>query len=139
MAPDRQIHMGIGFATGRTIFLSVLKAYIFHIQETNLLSRCNLRLSLYIAYDPTYQNTRREDYDQLTAEEREVFSQCKFLGPEDIDAVLDQLVEDGSLPPEQVGKLVKAGGLGERLLEAHLHNLGSEVAQGGVSTAVLAA
>ena len=30
-------HIGIGFATGRKSFLNVLRAYIFHLSESNFL------------------------------------------------------------------------------------------------------
>ena len=90
-----KIHMGIGFATGRTSFLNVLRAYIFHLRESHFLSKYNVLLSLYVAYDPAYQNTKKSDYDALTAEEREFFYECRFLGPEDIRQTLTAMIGEG--------------------------------------------
>ena len=42
-----KIHMGIGFATGRTSFLNVLRAYIFHLRESHFLSKYNVLLCMW--------------------------------------------------------------------------------------------
>ena len=66
-------HIGIGFATGRKSFLNVLRAYIFHLSESNFLAKNNLALSLFVAYDTKYNNTCRGDYDNLTDDEKSIF------------------------------------------------------------------
>lgn len=98
---DGKKHVGIGFATGRTCFLHVLLAYIFHLQESNFLNENRILLSLYVAYDPSYRNTTREDYDRLGEDERSLFYACRYIGPEDIQAQAQQLTEEGIIPQEQ--------------------------------------
>ena len=104
-----KIHMGIGFATGRTSFLNVLRAYIFHLRESHFLSKYNVLLSLYVAYDPAYQNTKKSDYDALTAEEREFFYECRFLGPEDIRQTLTAMIGEGVIDESEKDQLFGSG------------------------------
>ena len=95
---DGKKHVGVGFATGRTSFQSVLRAYIYHLQESHFLVDNDIALSLFVAYDPSYHNTQRADYDNLTDAERSLFYQCHFLGPEDIQAQAAALYQQGLLP-----------------------------------------
>ncbi len=104
-----KIHMGIGFATGRTSFLNVLRAYIFHLRESHFLSKYNVLLSLYVAYDPAYQNTKKSDYDALTAEEREFFYECRFLGPEDIRQTLTAMIGERVIDESEKDQLFGSG------------------------------
>ena len=94
-------HVAIGFATGRTSFQDVLRAYIFHLKESHFLVENNILLSLFVAYDPSYRNTCREDYDNLTPEEKSIFYHCEFIGPEDIQKEIDRLVETGVLTAKE--------------------------------------
>lgn len=90
-------HIGIGFATGRKSFLNVLRAYMFHLSESNFLAKNNMLLSLFVAYDPHYNNTCREDYDNLTPEEKSMFYRCHFIGPEDIQKEIASLLHDHTI------------------------------------------
>ncbi len=88
-------HIGIGFATGRKSFLNVLRAYIFHLSESNFLAKNNLALSLFVAYDTKYNNTCRGDYDNLTDDEKSIFYSCHFIGPDDITNEIESLLNQG--------------------------------------------
>lgn len=94
-------HIGIGFATGRKSFLNVLRAYIFHLSESSFLVKNNMLLSLFVAYDPHYNNTCREDYDNLTEDEKSIFYHCHFIGPEDIQSEITSLLEDHTIQQEE--------------------------------------
>lgn len=94
-------HVGLGFATGRISFQNVLRSYIFHMQESHFLTQNDMLLSLYVAYDTTYNNTAREDYDNLTEEEKSVFYQCHFIGKEDIQAEIDKLLKEQVIEENQ--------------------------------------
>ncbi|ARP50810.1 hypothetical protein [Caproicibacterium sp. XB2] len=106
---DGIIHVAIGFATGRIGFQNVLRAYIYHLQETNFLYDHNMLISLFVAYDPSYSNTTRADYDNLTEEERQTFHICRFIGPEDIQAEKDRLAKDTGLSSKEVGQAFGTG------------------------------
>lgn len=94
-------HVGIGFATGRTCFQNVLRAYIFHLQETRFLVNHDVQLSLFVAYDPTYNNTKLKDYDNLTPEEKSIFYQSTFMGPDDIESEIRELLERKAITSEE--------------------------------------
>ena len=79
-----KIHMGIGFATGRTSFLNVLRAYIFHLRESHFLSEVQCVALSVCGIRSGVSKYEKSDYDALTAEEREFFLRMPFLGPEDI-------------------------------------------------------
>ncbi|MDD3260540.1 MAG: hypothetical protein PHU79_01310 [Oscillospiraceae bacterium] len=104
-----QVHVAIGFATGRIGFQNVLRSYIYHLQETHFLSDHNLLISLFVAYDPTYSNTTRADFDNLTAEERKPFYKCRFIGPEDIQTEKEHLVKETGIPKEEIDQAFGTG------------------------------
>lgn len=98
---DNKKHVGIGFATGRKSFLNVLRAYIFHLVESNFLVKNNILLSLFVAYDPSYNNTSLKDYDCLSKAEKNVFYHCHYIGPEDIKQEISNLLNDKVITPEE--------------------------------------
>lgn len=93
-----KIHVAIGFATGRIGFKDVLRSYIYQLRETHFLDNQDLLLSLFVAYDPTYRNTKREDYESLPAEERKLFHVCRFIGPEDIRKEKERISREAEIP-----------------------------------------
>ena len=57
-------------------------------------------ISLFVAFDPGYNNTRREDYDNLSEEEKGFFHTCMFIGPEDVQAEKEFLVKQQIMDQE---------------------------------------
>ena len=54
--------MGIGFVTGRKNFKNVLKSYVANWNESVLLDKEKIALSLFVAYDLNYTGTALSDY-----------------------------------------------------------------------------
>lgn len=106
---DGKKHIAIGFATGRIGFKNVLRAYIYHLKESHFLSDKRFLLSLFVAYDPSYNNTKKEDYDNLSAEDREAFYLCRFIGPDDIEKEKQKLVKDSILTKEEAAGVFGTG------------------------------
>lgn len=94
-------HVGIGFATGRISFQNVLRAFIYHLQESHFCVEHEIALSLFVAYDPSYHNTSKQDYDNLSEEEKRIFHQCHFIGPEDTREEIARLVRAHVVPDDK--------------------------------------
>ena len=92
---DGKIHVGIGFATGRTSFQNVLRSYIFHLRESRFLESAGVALSLFVAFDPTYMNTARADYENIESSVRQVFHTIRIIGPDDMEASKRALGDSG--------------------------------------------
>ncbi len=99
---DGKIHVGIGFATGRTSFQNVLRSYIFHLKESRFLDKYNAILSLFVAYDPSYMNTTRADYDSIEPSVREAFHTVRLIGPEDVESIKDSMLSHGVLGEQEI-------------------------------------
>lgn len=91
---NKKINVGIGLATGRKQFKSVISTYIYHLSETNFLKENNINLHLIVAYDTHYLNTTKEDYVSLDEKIKSKFTTCTFLGDEDISDTLDELTKN---------------------------------------------
>lgn len=98
---DGKLHVGIGFATGRKSFQNVLRAYLFHLEESDFLSG-QVVLSLFVAYDLSYADTIREDYTKVGPIINDRFIRCSFLGPEDIRTEAQALCDRGVIGAEEV-------------------------------------
>ena len=61
MKDNKQIKVGIGFATGRKNFQKVLKTYVYNWRECGLTDIDNVSLNLFVAYDLKYSNTVNAD------------------------------------------------------------------------------
>ena len=85
MMVDGKLHVGIGFATGRKNFQNVLRSYIFHLHESQFLSSQRILLSLFVAFDPTYMQMSRADYERLSPEILANFHLVRVMGPDDIE------------------------------------------------------
>lgn len=92
---NRQIHIGIGFATGRKSFQSVLMAYIYQLEESGLLRDKNIHFSLLVAYDLEYSGTKLTDYTNINDTVKKYFEHCYFIGEDDIAAQVEDLVKAG--------------------------------------------
>ncbi|WP_343209273.1 hypothetical protein [Anaerolentibacter hominis] len=99
-----QLNVGIGFATGRTSFQNVLRAYMYQLDEYRFFWESeHVNLNLFVAYDLDYSNTKPEDYTQLPAGVQNWFEKCFFLGKQDIRAAERELVEEGIVKGEEAG------------------------------------
>jgi len=60
MGNNEIINVGIGFATGRNNFKSVLYSYMYHLDESEMLKDRNIKLHLFVSYDLNYKNTKSQ-------------------------------------------------------------------------------
>ena len=65
---EKEIKVGIGFATGRKQFKQVLKTYILNWRESELTTNEKVSLNLFVAYDLKYHNTKPSDYTNINSE-----------------------------------------------------------------------
>lgn len=98
---DGKLHVGIGFATGRKSFKEVLRAYLFHLEESDFLSG-QVVLSLFVSYDLSYSGTAKEDYTGVGDTIKSKFFRCSFIGPEDIHTEAQSLCNKGIISAEDV-------------------------------------
>ena len=77
------------------LYLSSARVAFFDGQRYCAVSLCGLR--------STYRNTCREDYDNLTPEEKSIFYSCHFIGPEDIQDITNRLVASGLVSQKDAG------------------------------------
>lgn len=98
---DRQINIGIGFATGRKSFQSVLNAYVYQLEESGLVRDKNIHFNLLVAYDLAYAGTKLADYTGISEMVKRHFDNCFFIGADDIAAEAKALVEAGVILPEE--------------------------------------
>ena len=68
MQEEKNINVGIGFATGRKSFQKVLRSYIHTWKESGLVENERISLNLFVAYDLNYHKTKVTDYTNVHPE-----------------------------------------------------------------------
>ncbi|MEA4966217.1 MAG: hypothetical protein VB055_10385 [Oscillospiraceae bacterium] len=112
----KTIKLGIGFATGRKSFRKVLNSYIYSWNESGIRDKLqtNVSLSLFVAYDVDYSNTKSTDYTNLNQDIVDAFEEVVFLGAKNAQNSIRQLVGDGGLSDADAKLLFGAGYAGKR-------------------------
>jgi len=90
--------VGIGFATGRKSFQNVLRSYVFHLEESKFPLESGVSLNLFVAFDPAYSGTKREDYEEIEPRVRRWFDEVFFFSPEDVKREAEKLAGLGIVP-----------------------------------------
>jgi hypothetical protein len=93
MNTGKEIRVGIGFATGRRNFRQVLKTYAFNWKESGLTEEANVSLSLLVAYDLKYSNTKPFHYTNIKKEVLDLLSDVYFIGSTEIKDEINRLLE----------------------------------------------
>ena len=86
MGNNEIINVGIGFATGRNNFKSVLYSYMYHLDESEMLKDKNIKLHLFVSYDLNYKGTKIEDYTSI---EPSILSKLVLSNLDNIDGSID--------------------------------------------------
>ena len=60
MQKEKNIKVGIGFATGRKSFQKVLRTNIYNWKESGLVENKRISLNLFVAYDLSYYKTKNK-------------------------------------------------------------------------------
>lgn len=92
MEKNKNIKVGIGFATGRRSFQKVLKTYVYNWWESGLTQIENVRLEVLVAYDLKYKNTKPADYTNVSKEVLDLIDDTYFIGRTAIEQEIDYLV-----------------------------------------------
>jgi hypothetical protein len=94
---EKEIKIGIGFATGRKSFQKVLRTYVHNWKESGLVEDERISLNLFIAYDLDYHKTKITDYTNIHPELREQIDSSKFIGSDAIKDEIDSLIRNNVL------------------------------------------
>jgi len=116
MENKKTIHLGIGFATGRRRFKNVLLSYINMWKETklDLPEGMDVKLSLFVSYDITYQNTKSTDFTNLSQEIVDEFEQIVFMGAKNASRSMMELGSMSDISEEEIGTVFASGYAGKR-------------------------
>jgi len=91
---NKNIQVGIGFATGRKSFRKVLKTYVYNWKECGLAEREKIGLNLLVAYDLKYSNTKPKDYTEIKQEVLDLIDNVYFIGKDEMRAEVQYLVRE---------------------------------------------
>lgn len=105
----KNINIGIGFATGRKSFRTVLKTNVYNWKESGVTEIDNVSLNLIVAYDLKYSNTKATDYTNLSPEVLDVLDSASFINKEVIEREITYLISEGVIT-EQEAKLFFGSG-----------------------------
>lgn len=106
--------IGIGFITGRKSFRSVLTTYMNNCVSMMRAMKEPAKLSLFVAYDLTYNNTKREDYVNINIELREMLSEIIFIDRVSILTETHNLVNKGVVDSDEAALFFDKGYAGKR-------------------------
>lgn len=114
MLQDRQIKLGIGFATGRRSFQKVLKTYIYNWLESEQEGKENVELNLMVAYDLEYSNTKSTDYTNISKGVLALINNTFFLSNRAIQKEVDYLISENVITREEAKYIFGGGYAGKR-------------------------
>lgn len=101
MSKDKNIKVGIGFATGRKSFQKVLKTYVYSWRESGLTDIENISLNLFVAYDLKYSNTKSTDYTNVSKEVLSLVDNTYFIGSDEIRKEIELLIKENIINESQ--------------------------------------
>nr|WP_312578259.1 hypothetical protein [Sedimentibacter sp.] len=109
MENNKNIKVGIGFATGRKSFQKVLKTYVYNWRECGLTGKENVSLNLLVAYDLKYSDTKSTDYTNVSTKILDLVDDTYFIGNTAIQKEIDYL-KDNNVINEEDAQLFFRGG-----------------------------
>lgn len=110
MEKNKEIRVGIGFATGRRSFQKVLKTYAYNWDECDLTGKEDIHLNLLVAYDLKYKKTRPADYTNISKEVRSLINETYFIGSTVIQEAIDSLTSENVIDKKEARLFFKGGG-----------------------------
>lgn len=94
MGKNQDIHVGIGFTTGRKNFQRVLRTYAYNWQEYGLTDNKTVHLHLFVAYDLDYCNTKSADYTDISQDVLDLLDSAHFIGSIEIQNEIKYLTRE---------------------------------------------
>ncbi len=105
----KKINVGIGFATGRKHFKTVVKSYLDSWRLSGLLEQKKYALHLFVAYDLKYLGTHASDYHMTEDEILGIVDSAHYLGSGAIANEARELVAQKVLSPAEAKLLFGEG------------------------------
>lgn len=93
MENSQLIKVGIGFATGRKSFQKVLNTHIYNWKESGFVDNKKIALSIFVAYDLSYNQTKKRDYINIQPELAEYIDDTVFLGKSDVNQEIEFMID----------------------------------------------
>jgi hypothetical protein len=109
MKEEKNIKVGIGFATGRKSFQKVLRTYIYSWNESGLVENNKISLNLFVAYDLNYNKTRVSDYTNIHPELVEQIDSSTFIGSTSIKEEIEYLKRENVITLEEAALIFGKG------------------------------
>ena len=95
-----EINFGIGFVTGRSNVCNIINTYYKNIVEQIQRDHRKITVTIYVLYDLTYQNLKREEFYNIKPEVYNSGIKIEYITPEDIEKEKEYIVEKGILTKE---------------------------------------
>ena len=108
---QNEIHVGIGFATGRKCFQKVLRSYVYNLNDSKFVKKEHIHFHLIVAYDLAYKKTRSRDYTKLSPDIVQQIDSSTFISKASIKQEIKQLIDNGIIG-EKEGELAFGKGYG---------------------------
>lgn len=109
MENNKNIKVGIGFATGRKSFQKVLKTYVYNWRECGLTGKENVSLNLLVAYDLKYSDTKSTDYTNVSKKILDLVDETYFIGNTAIQQEIDYLKSNNVICEEEAQLFFRGG------------------------------
>lgn len=114
MPKDKNIKVGIGFATGRKSFQKVLRTYIYKLNECRLVKNERISFNLLVAYDLNYHKTKKTDYTNIHPELVEQIDSSIFIGSIARKEEIDYLIRENVINNKEARLIFGRGYAGKR-------------------------
>ena len=111
---EKNIKVGIGFATGRKNFRRILKSYVLNWEESGLVENKNVSLNLFVAYDLSYRNTIKTDYTTIPSDISRFIDGKHFIGKQEVEDTKEYLIQNGIADPQEVSLIFRKGYAAQR-------------------------
>jgi hypothetical protein len=92
---ENAVNVGIGFVTGRRSFRHVVRTYAENWEDSGLTGSTKLNISVYVAYDLKYKNTKPEDYRNLDKRVIDIVDCPLYLGEAAVNSEMAKLTSLG--------------------------------------------
>ena len=98
---EKEINFGIGFVTGRSNVCKVVNSYYKDIIEQTQRYSNKVNITIFVLFDTTYQQTKREEFYNIKPEVYEKIK-IKYITPEDIEEEIEDLVTNKKMNIEDM-------------------------------------
>lgn len=109
MQKDKNIKVGIGFATGRKTFQRVLRTNIYNWQESGLVEDKKVSLNLFVAYDLNYNKTKTTDYTNIKPDLVEQIDSSTFIAGIAVKGEIDYLIRENVINFDEARRIFGRG------------------------------